>query len=145
VTPRASIGMPVFNRASTVGRAIESVLAQTFTDFELLVSDNASSDGTEPICRRHAAGDPRIRYTRHPATISGLDNFRFVLEQARALAARTQGETDPERRIDRLYRLLYGRVPAPGETELGRRFVEGGSWELYAQALVEANEFSYVD
>jgi glycosyltransferase involved in cell wall biosynthesis len=83
MSPRASIGMPVFNRASTVGRAIESVLVQTFTDFELLVSDNASSDGTEPICRRHAAGDARIRYTRHPTTISALDNFRFVLDQAR--------------------------------------------------------------
>ncbi|HEX2437838.1 MAG TPA: glycosyltransferase family 2 protein [Methylomirabilota bacterium] len=82
--PRASVGMPVFNRAASVARGIESVLAQTFPDFELIVSDNASSDGTEPICRRYAAQDPRIRYTRHPATISGLDNFRFVLDTARA-------------------------------------------------------------
>jgi glycosyltransferase involved in cell wall biosynthesis len=76
--------MPVFNRASTVGRAIESVLAQTFTEFELLVSDNASTDGTEPICRGHAAADSRIRYTRQPTTISGFDNFRFVLQAARS-------------------------------------------------------------
>jgi glycosyltransferase involved in cell wall biosynthesis len=83
VAPRASIGMPAFNRASTVGRAIESVLAQTFGDFELLVSDNASTDDTESICRRYAAGDGRIRYTRQPTTISGFDNFRYVLDHAR--------------------------------------------------------------
>src|SRR5882672_1251712 len=84
MTPRASVGMPVFDRASTVARAIESVLGQTFADFELLVSDNASRDGTEAICRRYADRDPRIRYTRHPTTTSGFDNFRFVLETARA-------------------------------------------------------------
>ena len=84
MTPRASVGMPVFDRASTVARAIESVLGQTFADFELLVSDNASSDGTEAICRRYADRDPRIRYTRHLTTLSGFDNFRFVLETARA-------------------------------------------------------------
>jgi glycosyltransferase involved in cell wall biosynthesis len=84
VPPRASIGMPVFNRAATVERAIESVLAQTFVELELLVSDNASTDGTEAICRHYAERDARIRYTRHPATISGLENFRFVLEHARA-------------------------------------------------------------
>lgn len=82
--PRVSVGMPVFNLQRTVGRAIESVLGQTLGDFELLVSDNASTDGTEAICRRHAAQDPRIRYTRHPAAISGFDNFRFVLDAARA-------------------------------------------------------------
>lgn len=81
-TPRASVGMPVFNLEATVGRAIESVLAQTFGDFELLVSDNASGDGTEGICRDYAARDERIRYTRHPAPVSGYDNFRFVLDTA---------------------------------------------------------------
>jgi glycosyltransferase involved in cell wall biosynthesis len=82
--PRASVGMPVYNREASVGRAIESVLAQTFTDFELVVSDNASTDGTEVICQGYAARDARIRYTRHPALISGFQNFRFVLEAARA-------------------------------------------------------------
>jgi len=81
--PRVSVGMPAFNRAATVGRAIESVLAQTFGDFELIVSDNASTDATEAVCRRHA-GDPRIRYTRHGAMIPAYNNFRFVLDAARA-------------------------------------------------------------
>jgi glycosyltransferase involved in cell wall biosynthesis len=84
VVPRASIGMPVYNLEATVGRAIESVLAQTFGDFELVVSDNASEDGTEAVCRRYAARDTRIRYTRHPQLITGFDNFRYVLETARA-------------------------------------------------------------
>ena len=76
--------MPVFNRAATVGRAIESVLAQTFVELELVVSDNASTDDTEAICRRYAERDARIRYTRQPVTISGLENFRFVLADAHA-------------------------------------------------------------
>jgi glycosyltransferase involved in cell wall biosynthesis len=76
--------MPVFNLEATVGRAIESVLTQTFPDFELIVSDNASGDGTEAICRRYAAQDSRIRYTRHPVPITALDNFLFVLDAARA-------------------------------------------------------------
>lgn len=79
-----SVGMPVFNLERTVARAIESVLAQTYGNFELLVSDNASTDGTEAICRRYAARDARIRYTRHPVAITGFENFRFVLDTARA-------------------------------------------------------------
>ena len=82
--PRVSVGVPTFNRASTVARTVESVLGQTFPDLELLVSDNASDDGTESICRGLAAADSRIHYTRRPTMISALDNFRFVLEQARA-------------------------------------------------------------
>ena len=81
---RVSIGMPAYNRASTIARAIESVLDQTFADFELVISDNASTDDTEAICRPYAAADPRIRYTRHRGPIGGFPNFRFVLDAARA-------------------------------------------------------------
>ena len=82
--PRVAVGIPVFNLASTVGRAIESVLAQTFGDFELLVSDNASTDTTDAVCRRYAARDARVRLTRQPTPLSALDNYRFVLDAARA-------------------------------------------------------------
>ena len=82
--PRVSIGMPAFNQESTVTRAIESVTGQTFPDLELIVSDNASTDATEAICRRHAADDPRVRYTRQATPITPFDNFRFVLDAARA-------------------------------------------------------------
>lgn len=84
MTPRVSIGIPVLNGATTVARAIESVLAQTVADFELLVSDNASTDATEMLCRGYAARDPRIRYIRQPRPISALDNFCVVLDGTRA-------------------------------------------------------------
>jgi glycosyltransferase involved in cell wall biosynthesis len=58
---RVSVGMPVFNLEHTLGRAIESVLGQTFGDFELLVSDHASTDGMEGVGRRYAARDARNR------------------------------------------------------------------------------------
>ncbi len=82
--PRVSIGLPVFNLERTVARAIESVLGQTLTDFELVVSDNASTDGTGEICRRYASVDSRIRLIRQPRTTSAYDNFRVVLQAARA-------------------------------------------------------------
>jgi len=81
---RVSIGMPAYNRAPSLARAIESVLGQTLPDLELVISDNASTDETEAICRRYAAADPRIRYTRHRGPIGGFPNFRFVLDAARA-------------------------------------------------------------
>ena len=59
-----TIGMPVFNGANYVGEAVESILAQTFGDLELVISDNASTDATEQICRDMAARDRRIRYLR---------------------------------------------------------------------------------
>jgi len=84
VMPRVSVGVPTFNCADTLPRTIESVLGQTFADFELIVSDNASEDSTEELCRRYTVSDRRIRYSRQPTTLSALENFRFVLEQARA-------------------------------------------------------------
>lgn len=63
-TPRVAIGIPVYNGENYLAEAIESVLAQTFADLELVISDNASTDATEAICRAYAARDPRVRYFR---------------------------------------------------------------------------------
>ena len=63
-TPKVSIGMPVYNGAPFIREAIESLLSQTFTDFELVISDNASTDRTEAICREYAEKNQRIRYVR---------------------------------------------------------------------------------
>ena len=60
--PRVSIGMPVFNSEKYLEAAIDSVLAQTYTNFELIISDNASTDQTPEICRAYATKDRRIRY-----------------------------------------------------------------------------------
>ena len=73
--PLVSVGLPVFNGSNYVALAIESVLHQTLTDFELIISDNASTDDTEAICRRYAAADPRIRYYRNASNIGASANF----------------------------------------------------------------------
>jgi glycosyltransferase involved in cell wall biosynthesis len=83
-SPTVSIGLPVYNGAATVGRAIVTLLAQTFADFELVISDNGSTDGTEEICRDFARGDPRSRYVRHAKNRGPAANFSFVLAEARA-------------------------------------------------------------
>ncbi len=80
--PKVSIGMPVYNGEPFIREALDSLLAQTFTDFELVISDNASTDDTEVICREYAAKDKRIRYVRQPENRGALPNFRFVLDEA---------------------------------------------------------------
>lgn len=82
-TPTVSIGMPVYNGEPYIRAALESLLAQTFTDFELIISDNASTDATEPICREYAARDSRIYYFRHEKNQGASANFQFVLDQAK--------------------------------------------------------------
>lgn len=83
-SPAISIGMPVFNGAAHLEQALTSLLAQSFTDFEIILSDNASTDATAEIIARFAARDPRIRLFRQTENIGGLANFRFVLEKATA-------------------------------------------------------------
>jgi glycosyltransferase involved in cell wall biosynthesis len=79
--PLVCIGMPVYNGEKTVAAAIESILAQTYKDFILLISDNASTDQTNAICQHYADLDQRIRYIRQSSNIGMEKNFIFVLEQ----------------------------------------------------------------
>lgn len=81
--PKVSIGMPVYNGEKYVREALDSLLAQTFTDFELIISDNASTDGTEDICRRYVTKDSRVRYVRQSQNMGATWNLNFVLEEAR--------------------------------------------------------------
>lgn len=81
--PRLSIGMPVYNGEAYVREAIDSLLAQTAGDFELIISDNASTDSTPVICRAYAAKDPRVRYIRQEVNLGAAGNFIFVLKAAR--------------------------------------------------------------
>jgi glycosyltransferase involved in cell wall biosynthesis len=81
--PTVSIGMPVHNGGALFERAFASIMAQTWPAVEILVSDNNSSDGCADVARAQAAVDGRIRFFSHDATLSSLDNFRFVLSQAR--------------------------------------------------------------
>ncbi len=82
-TPRITIGMPVFNGAATIAVAIEALLAQTFGDFELIVSDNASTDATSDIVATLAAEDGRIRYLRHATNIGANNNYSHLAVVAR--------------------------------------------------------------
>jgi glycosyltransferase involved in cell wall biosynthesis len=81
--PRLSIGLPVYNGEKFLAESIESLLGQSYEDFELIISDNASTDGTEDICRKYADQDSRIRYLRQRYNIGAAPNHNFVIEQAR--------------------------------------------------------------
>jgi glycosyltransferase involved in cell wall biosynthesis len=80
--PKVSIGLPVYNGEKFLVQAIESVLAQEFEDFELLISDNASNDSTWEICRHYADLDHRIRLNRNDHNIGAIANFEFVLKKS---------------------------------------------------------------
>ena len=92
--PLVSIGLPVRNGAGTVGRAIRSVLEQDHARLEVVISDNASDDGTEAICRELARSDERVRYIRQPENIGLLPNFYAVLHQARGSYFKWMGDDD---------------------------------------------------
>lgn len=83
ITPRITIGMPVYNGAATIEESVASLLAQTFGDFELIVSDNASTDATGAVVQALAARDPRIRYVRQATNIGANGNYSFVAREAR--------------------------------------------------------------
>jgi glycosyltransferase involved in cell wall biosynthesis len=77
------IGLPVYNGAKYLECALEALLAQDMPDFELVISDNASTDATPEICRAFAARDPRIRILRQPENIGAGKNFGALLAEAR--------------------------------------------------------------
>ncbi len=80
--PSISIGMPVYDGGATLSRAIDSLLEQDFGDFELLISDNASSDATREICEGYLRHDSRIRYWRNETNVGAAANFNRVVELA---------------------------------------------------------------
>lgn len=81
-TPLITIGLPTYNRASRLRGALDNLLAQTYPHLEIIISDNASRDGTRSICEEYAARDARIRYVRQEENIGQLANFRFVINEA---------------------------------------------------------------
>lgn len=75
-----SIGMPVYNGERFIGQALDSLLAQDYENFELSISDNASTDRTQEICLEYAARDVRIRYCRNEKNMGAIWNFNRVFE-----------------------------------------------------------------
>jgi glycosyltransferase involved in cell wall biosynthesis len=80
--PRLTVGMPVYNGDRTLATALEALLGQTFGDFELVVSDNASTDGTPDLLARYAAFDPRLRIVRQPQNLGANPNYSEVARRA---------------------------------------------------------------
>ena len=78
--PRVSIGMPVFNGEKYLRQSIESILHQTYQDFELIISDNASTDHTQSICMEYVNQDNRVRYYRNKENLGGPRNYNRVFE-----------------------------------------------------------------
>ena len=79
---KVSIGMPIYNGEKFIRQALDSLLAQTETNFELILSDNASTDATEKICREYSGKDKRISYVRQEKNSGPLWNFNYVLQHA---------------------------------------------------------------
>jgi glycosyltransferase involved in cell wall biosynthesis len=81
--PLVSIGLPVYNGGVYLEVAIRSLLSQTYRNIELVISDNASTDGSRDVCLRFAAEDARISYTRLPQNVGGVANHNKVRELSR--------------------------------------------------------------
>jgi glycosyltransferase involved in cell wall biosynthesis len=83
MAPRLSVGLPVYNSSTYVAESIEALLGQTFEDFELIISDNASTDDTGEICRRYEKLDSRVRYFRQSRNVGLAPNHNFCVIKAK--------------------------------------------------------------
>jgi glycosyltransferase involved in cell wall biosynthesis len=82
--PFVSIGMPVYNEERYLERALQSLLSQSHKNFEVIISDNASTDRTRDICLAYAAKDPRVRYSRMNTNVGSILNFNHVFQLSNA-------------------------------------------------------------
>lgn len=92
--PAVSIGVPTYNRLDQLRRAIDSVLAQDETDVEVVISDNASTDGTREWCEQLTRKEPRVRYIRQPSNLGANANINAALRHARGLYYMVLGDDD---------------------------------------------------
>src|SRR5256714_3921034 len=96
--PGLSIGLAVYKGENSLAEPLNALPGQSYANFELIISDNASTDGTADICRRYEKQDSRIRYYRQPRNIGCAPNHNFVIQQARGELFKTASHDD-----------LYGR------------------------------------
>ncbi|GEM_PF-2254224 len=82
-TPKVSIGMPLYNGEKYLQEALDCLRNQDFLDYEVIISDNCSTDSTADICRRFAAGNPNVSFYSQEKNIGAVPNFNFVFEKAR--------------------------------------------------------------
>ncbi|SEL11806.1 glycosyltransferase family 2 protein [Rhodococcus maanshanensis] len=91
---KVSVGLPVRNGAERIQHVVESVLTQDHQNLELVICDNASTDGTEELCRGLAAQDGRIVYHRNPMDVGLLNNFIGTIRLATGTFFRWVGDDD---------------------------------------------------
>jgi len=113
--PRLSVGLPVYNGENYLAESIEALLGQSYENFELIISDNASTDSTADICRHYEKLESRIRYVRQPRNIGAAPNHNYVIGQARGELFKWASHDDLyardllKRCIDALDDMLSGR------------------------------------
>ena len=81
--PKVSIGIPVFNGEKYLRRRLDSIIEQTFTNYEIIISDNASTDMTSTICEEYLKRSPKIKYIRQKMNIGFRNNFNFLINEAK--------------------------------------------------------------
>lgn len=81
--PMVTIGMPVYNDKLFLRKALDSIIAQSFRNFELIISDDNSTDGSSDICAEYAKKDDRITYIRQPENIGISKNMKYLLDKAK--------------------------------------------------------------
>ena len=125
--PRLSVGLPVYNGEKYLAEALDALLGQSYGDFEMIISDNASTDSTEAICREYAARDNRIRYMRQPVNIGAGPNHNVVFHEARGELYKWASHDD-----------LYGKdllLRCVEALDADRRLVLAHSW----QAIIDGD------
>ena len=149
-----SIGIPVHNGDRSIEDVLIMISTQTHRNLEIIISDNASDDRTEKICRQFAEIDSRIRFYRHYKLMSAADNFRFVFEKSTADFFMWACDDDKWslNYIEECLRSLQARADAAGvlgrvtsnlnftSRQLGGEPIEGNTaYERFREAIIEAN------
>lgn len=109
-TPEVSIGLPVYNGARYLGAALDSILEQSFGDFEIVICDNASTDATAAIARGYARDDPRVRVFRNETNLGAVPNYNrtFALARGRFFKWAAHDDTIEPAYLERTVAALRG-------------------------------------
>ena len=128
----ATIAIPTYNRVDSLRHAVASALAQDYPALELVICDNASTDGTEEYCRSLAAADGRVRYLRQPENLGALGNFEAALAAASGEYFMWLADDDW---LDENYLTeCIGALDRGAELAAGRAHWFGGDVELKVEA-----------
>ncbi|TCM44216.1 glycosyltransferase family 2 protein [Kribbella sp. VKM Ac-2568] len=125
--PRLTVGLPVYNGEKYLAESLDALLGQSYGEYELIISDNASTDGTEEICREYLARDERISYVKQPVNIGAAPNHNYVFEQSRTELFKWASHDD-----------LYGRdllLRCVEALDADRELVLAHAW----QAIIDEN------